>query len=49
MPHLALYTFGVLKAPLADPSPPAREFSAGTRATSLMLGRRTVIGSHTWR
>ncbi|MFE7288015.1 DUF3291 domain-containing protein [Streptomyces noursei] len=26
MPHLALYTFGVLKAPLADPAPLAREF-----------------------
>ncbi|RCH65735.1 DUF3291 domain-containing protein [Streptomyces sp. SDr-06] len=31
MPHLALYTFGVLKAPLADPAPVTREFhdSAG--------------------
>ncbi|MFJ6657420.1 DUF3291 domain-containing protein [Streptomyces sp. NPDC091377] len=26
MPHLALYTFGVLKSPLADPSPLTREF-----------------------
>ncbi|MFF4629033.1 DUF3291 domain-containing protein [Streptomyces griseorubiginosus] len=31
MPHLALYTFGVLKSPLADPAPLTREFhdSAG--------------------
>lgn len=26
MPHLALYTFGVLKSPLADPAPLTREF-----------------------
>ncbi|MFF7892300.1 DUF3291 domain-containing protein [Streptomyces sp. NPDC007907] len=26
MPHLALYTFGVLKSPLADPTPLTREF-----------------------
>ncbi|GAB1332379.1 DUF3291 domain-containing protein [Streptomyces sennicomposti] len=26
MPHLALYTFGSLKAPLADPAPLVREF-----------------------
>ncbi|MFF9110354.1 DUF3291 domain-containing protein [Streptomyces sp. NPDC014805] len=26
MPHLALYTFGVLKSPLADPTPRTREF-----------------------
>lgn len=26
MPQLALYTFGVLKSPLADPTPPTREF-----------------------
>ncbi|MCX5384602.1 DUF3291 domain-containing protein [Streptomyces sp. NBC_00083] len=26
MPHLALYTFGVLKTPLADPAPLTREF-----------------------
>ncbi|MER7742767.1 DUF3291 domain-containing protein [Streptomyces sp. NPDC096538] len=28
MPRLALYTFGVLQAPLADPSPATREFYA---------------------
>ncbi|MEU9554340.1 DUF3291 domain-containing protein [Streptomyces fumanus] len=28
MPHLALYTFGVLKSPLADPSPRTDEFYA---------------------
>ncbi|GGQ05934.1 DUF3291 domain-containing protein [Streptomyces roseolilacinus] len=26
MPHLALYTFGALKSPLADPAPLTREF-----------------------
>ncbi|WP_046728069.1 DUF3291 domain-containing protein [Streptomyces humi] len=26
MPHLALYTFGVLKSPLAEPAPLTREF-----------------------
>ncbi|MCX4723778.1 DUF3291 domain-containing protein [Streptomyces sp. NPDC090052] len=26
MPHLVLYTFGVLKSPLADPTPLTREF-----------------------
>lgn len=26
MPQLALYTFGVLKSPLADPAPLTREF-----------------------
>jgi hypothetical protein len=26
MPHVALYTFGVLKSPLADPAPLTREF-----------------------
>lgn len=26
MPHLALYTFGVLKSPVADPAPLTREF-----------------------
>ncbi|MFE9467537.1 DUF3291 domain-containing protein [Streptomyces virginiae] len=26
MPHLALYTFGVLKSPLSDPAPLTREF-----------------------
>ena len=26
MPHLALYTFGVLKSPLADPAPVTHEF-----------------------
>jgi len=26
MPHLALYTFGVLRSPLADPAPLTREF-----------------------
>ncbi|MEU6312889.1 DUF3291 domain-containing protein [Streptomyces sp. NPDC047014] len=28
MPHLALYTFGVLRSPLADPGPLTREFYA---------------------
>ncbi|AUG75241.1 hypothetical protein CFP65_0262 [Kitasatospora sp. MMS16-BH015] len=29
MPHLALYTFGTLKAPLSDPAPLVREFIDG--------------------
>lgn len=32
MPHLVLYTFGVLKAPLADPAPLTREFHDGADA-----------------
>ena len=31
MPHLALYTFGVLKSPLTDPAPLIREFHESSK------------------
>ncbi|GAA0289766.1 hypothetical protein GCM10010302_30190 [Streptomyces polychromogenes] len=39
MPHLALYTFGVLKSPLADTGPLTREFYASGEAVY-----RTISG-----
>ncbi|MFF3643482.1 DUF3291 domain-containing protein [Streptomyces sp. NPDC002564] len=39
MPHLALYTFGVLKSPLADPAPLTREFHASGEAVYREVGR----------
>lgn len=39
MPHLALYTFGVLKAPLADPAPLTREFHDRGEAVYRTVGR----------
>ncbi|CAL9672152.1 DUF3291 domain-containing protein [Streptomyces sp. enrichment culture] len=39
MPHLALYTFGVLKAPLADPAPLTHEFYALGEAVYRRIGR----------
>ncbi|MDI9832818.1 DUF3291 domain-containing protein [Streptomyces sp. KAU_LT] len=39
MPQLALYTFGVLKAPLADPSPLTSEFYAAGEAVYGTIGR----------
>ncbi|MFJ5643452.1 DUF3291 domain-containing protein [Streptomyces sp. NPDC093223] len=38
MPHLALYTFGVLKAPLADPTPLMDEFYARGEAVYRRIG-----------
>ncbi|MFF4246082.1 DUF3291 domain-containing protein [Streptomyces sp. NPDC001822] len=40
MPHLALYTFGVLKSPLADPTPLTREFYAMGEAVYGTIGRQ---------
>ncbi|MGW0971859.1 DUF3291 domain-containing protein [Streptomyces sp. NPDC002516] len=39
MPHLALYTFGVLKSPLVDPAPLTREFYAMGEAVYRNIGR----------
>ncbi|WP_030387681.1 DUF3291 domain-containing protein [Streptomyces sp. NRRL S-241] len=39
MPHLALYTFGVLKSPLADPAPLTREFYASGEAVYPEISR----------
>lgn len=39
MPHLALYTFGVLKSPLADPAPLTREFHESGEAVYREIGR----------
>jgi len=39
MPHLALYTFGVLKSPLAGPSPLTREFYATGETVYETIGR----------
>lgn len=40
MPHLALYTFGVLKSPLADPAPLTREFHARGEAVYRKISRQ---------
>ncbi|MEV8373602.1 DUF3291 domain-containing protein [Kribbella sp. NPDC056861] len=40
MPHLALYTFGVLKSPLTDPSPATREFHESGGAVYGQVGRQ---------
>ncbi|MDI5964437.1 DUF3291 domain-containing protein [Streptantibioticus silvisoli] len=39
MPHLALYTFGVLKSPLADPAPLTRAFHDSGEAVYRQIGR----------
>ncbi|WP_031091549.1 DUF3291 domain-containing protein [Streptomyces sp. NRRL S-15] len=39
MPHLALYTFGVLKSPLADPAPLTREFYDSGEAVYRKISR----------
>ncbi|MGW1963876.1 DUF3291 domain-containing protein [Streptomyces sp. NPDC001935] len=39
MPRLALYTFGVLKSPLADPAPLTREFYDVGEAVYRKIGR----------
>ncbi|NEB81617.1 DUF3291 domain-containing protein [Streptomyces sp. SID14478] len=39
MPHLALYTFGVLKSPLADPAPLTREFHDSSEAIYRTISR----------
>lgn len=39
MPHLALYTFGVLTSALADPAPLTREFHESGRAVYEEIGR----------
>lgn len=40
MPHLALYTFGVLKSPLADPAPLTREFQDSGEAVYRKISRQ---------
>ncbi|WP_059010046.1 DUF3291 domain-containing protein [Streptomyces specialis] len=40
MTHLALYTFGVLKSPLADPAPLTREFHDRGEVVYRKIGRR---------
>ncbi|MFB6816817.1 DUF3291 domain-containing protein [Streptomyces sp. NPDC056347] len=39
MPHLVLYTFGVLKSPLADPAPLTRELHDSGEAVYETIGR----------
>ncbi|MGN5631630.1 DUF3291 domain-containing protein [Streptomyces sp. AC154] len=39
MPHLALYTFGALKSPLADPAPLTREFHDSSEAIYRKIGQ----------
>ncbi|MFI6876109.1 DUF3291 domain-containing protein [Streptomyces sp. NPDC050400] len=39
MPQLALYTFGVLKSPLADPGPLTREFHDSSEAVYRTISR----------
>lgn len=39
MPHLALYTFGILKSPLTDPAPLTREFHERGGAVYQDVGR----------
>ncbi|MGW8697248.1 DUF3291 domain-containing protein [Streptomyces eurythermus] len=46
MPHLALYTFGVLKSPLADPAPATQEFYAIGAAVYPEIGRRPGYLAH---
>ncbi|NLU68353.1 DUF3291 domain-containing protein [Streptomyces sp. HNM0574] len=46
MPHLALYTFGVLKSPLADPSALTREFYATGASVYQEVGRRPGYLAH---
>ncbi|WP_432099713.1 DUF3291 domain-containing protein [Streptomyces sp. WAC 04229] len=46
MPRLALYTFGVLKSPLADPSPLTREFYETGGAVYRNIGRQPGYLAH---
>ncbi|GGQ91136.1 DUF3291 domain-containing protein [Streptomyces asoensis] len=46
MPRLALYTFGVLKTPLADPTPLMREFYDVGGAVYPEIGRRPGYLAH---
>ncbi|MFE9447972.1 DUF3291 domain-containing protein [Streptomyces sp. NPDC006739] len=46
MPHLALYTFGVLKTPLADPAPLTHEFYDVGEAVYRQVGRHPGYLAH---
>ncbi|MFJ5549180.1 DUF3291 domain-containing protein [Streptomyces sp. NPDC093225] len=46
MPRLALYTFGVLKSPLADPGPLTREFYASGAAVYPEISRQPGYLAH---
>ncbi|GAA4836019.1 DUF3291 domain-containing protein [Kitasatospora terrestris] len=46
MPRLALYTFGILKSPLADPGPLTREFYARGEAVYRRIGRQPGYLAH---
>ncbi|MEU6276069.1 DUF3291 domain-containing protein [Streptomyces populi] len=46
MPQLALYTFGVLKSPLADPAPLTREFYDIGEAVYREIGRHPGYLAH---
>ncbi|OIJ68045.1 DUF3291 domain-containing protein [Streptomyces mangrovisoli] len=46
MPQLALYTFGVLKSPLADPGPLTREFYDTGEAVYRTISRRPGYLAH---
>ncbi|MFI5526277.1 DUF3291 domain-containing protein [Streptomyces platensis] len=46
MPHLALYTFGVLKSPLADPGRLTQEFYESGEAVYREIGRRPGYIAH---
>lgn len=46
MPHLALYTFGVLKSPLTDPGPLTREFYESGEAVYREIGRHPGYIAH---
>ncbi|MFH7594525.1 DUF3291 domain-containing protein [Streptomyces racemochromogenes] len=46
MPHLALYTFGVLKSPLADPGPLTREFYDRGEAVYRTIGQQPGYLAH---
>lgn len=46
MPHLALYTFGVLKSPLSDPAPLTSEFYETGEAVYRKIGRHPGYLAH---
>ncbi|MEU7278202.1 DUF3291 domain-containing protein [Streptomyces sp. NPDC045431] len=46
MPHLALYTFSVLKSPLTDPGPLTREFYESGEAVYQEIGRHPGFIAH---
>ena len=46
MPHLALYTFGTLKAPLLDPGRLTREFHESVQAIYGGVGQRAGYIAH---